>query len=176
MHFPLPVKSQTKRKRNASPVFSSSGWNPSLGWKPSLIADINGPLMSKACISLPDFVLRCLLGVVWQFVSRFEYELVFGRLSREQSGCAAFPQIYTQIGYWNEVVKRNLPRTHFLTIDNNATFTSAAGIGAFPYFVSNWLPHANEGVVVRPVEDMTIQYWLVCLRQNQEMVRFIRSL
>lgn len=84
--------------------------------------------------------------------------------------------LYTQIGYWNEVVKRNLPRTHFLTIDNNATFTSAAGLGAFPYFVSNWLPHANKGVVVRPVEDMTIQYWLVCLRQNQEMVRFIRSL
>lgn len=84
--------------------------------------------------------------------------------------------LYKNIGYWNQVVQDKLPLTHFLRIDNQPTFRSASVLGAFPYFTSQSLEDNNPSVINLPLEGMELDFYLVCLKDNRDAVRFIQML
>lgn len=84
--------------------------------------------------------------------------------------------LYKNIGYWNQVVQKKLPLTHFLRIDNQPTFRSASVLGAFPYFISQSLEDDNANILKLPLEGMELDFYLVCLKDNRDAVHFIQSL
>ena len=84
--------------------------------------------------------------------------------------------LYKRIGYWNRLVQEKLPNTHFLSIDNRPTFTSAAILGAFPYFTSRAVVDTNPTVVIRPLEGMQMDFYLVCLKDNLQAHRLIQKI
>lgn len=82
--------------------------------------------------------------------------------------------LYRNIGFWNEVVCQRLADTHFLSVDNWSTFGEAAGLHAFPYFVSDCLQD-NHAVRTIPVDTLSLSYWLICLQTNRDMRRFAQT-
>ncbi|WP_323089781.1 LysR family transcriptional regulator [Allobaculum sp. JKK-2023] len=84
--------------------------------------------------------------------------------------------LYKKIGCWNRLVQEKLPNTHFLSIDNRPTFTSAAILGAFPYFISQSFVDTNPTVTARPLEGMQMDFYLVCLKDNIQARHLIQNI
>lgn len=89
--------------------------------------------------------------------------------------------LYRRIGWWNQIVKDRLSRTDFLSIDSETTFSNAASLGAFPFFISDHLINdisiaKPEQFVFRPAENMKVEYYLICPAADQSMVRLIQEL
>lgn len=84
--------------------------------------------------------------------------------------------LYREIGYWNQLVKEKLADTHFLSTDTRSAFNEAAGLNAFPFFVSDCLDHPEQDIVIKPLDTLELSYWLVCLRTNRQMMEFLADL
>lgn len=82
--------------------------------------------------------------------------------------------LFQEIGYWNVLVKEQLSKTHFLSIDNRSTFEDATGLNAFPYFVSNYVRNeASEDTIILPVVNLELSYWLVSLEKDTRIKELI---
>ncbi len=84
--------------------------------------------------------------------------------------------LYAQIGDWEEIVRREMPGTHFIVQEDWDNFVSLARISALPSFSSDLvLKHfgKGDGMNVVPILDESAQMTFYChiLRRNREEFR-----
>lgn len=82
--------------------------------------------------------------------------------------------LYTEIGSWNEVARKNLPNTHFMVMDNLDALGNVFETGAFPAFTTDIVLNAQEKkpehVKAVPIldESATKHYYCICKKLYYE--------
>lgn len=93
--------------------------------------------------------------------------------------------LYTHIGFWYELCKKELSTAHFLYMNERDAFEQVAGVGAFPSFTTDafWENgrerEAEKGKVVIPIVDeiVNVTYYFVCrMHEKQRFLPLIKRL
>lgn len=83
--------------------------------------------------------------------------------------------LHSKIGSWNEVARANLPKTHFMVMDNLEAIGNVFETGAFPAFTTDYFLNQQppaDNVKAIPILDAaaTMQYYCIC--QNYNMPKY----
>lgn len=81
--------------------------------------------------------------------------------------------LFENIGIWKELVRKNLPDTHFLRIDDYSVFADAARTGAFPFFTTDQLDDSvPSGFLVLPVHepDAAHDFYLTVRTESESLL------
>lgn len=86
--------------------------------------------------------------------------------------------LYENIGIWAEIVRRDLPATHFLRMQDYDAFQSAAFEGAFPFFISNY--RTIDGIAngkILPIESdfAHVRYYLSVRKKDVRLLAMVRE-
>lgn len=83
--------------------------------------------------------------------------------------------LYSEIGFWNELLKTKAPNANFLIQHDNNTFNTLLNTTSFPSFVTNKSIYAyrrkqSDYKVMIPVLDKeaTVDYYSVILKENRK--------
>ncbi len=84
--------------------------------------------------------------------------------------------LFTQIGFWLEISRRNMPSTHFLMQQDQRDFEALIHSSALPYFVSDRTLKRDgrpENRAIIPIldKDATASFYCVCLQSQTDRFR-----
>ena len=90
--------------------------------------------------------------------------------------------LYNEIGSWNDVARTNLPKSHFMVMDNMDALGNVFATGSFPAFSSDVIMRNQGGipdnVKAIPIldESATMHYYCVCKKSNYNRFKKLLNL
>ncbi|BBF42714.1 putative transcriptional regulator [Lachnospiraceae bacterium KM106-2] len=82
--------------------------------------------------------------------------------------------LHSKIGSWNDLARTNLPKSHFMVMDNLDALSNVFETGSFPAFTTDVMIQSqnnlSDDVKAIPIQDeaATMHYYCICKKSNQE--------
>ncbi|MGT2706667.1 LysR family transcriptional regulator [Streptococcus panodentis] len=122
------------------------------------------PYEHAGWICLPYLTERLSMRIPKQHPLAKKERLTFADLARQNI------LLLSELGFWTDLVKEQIPTANFLYIDSRHAFSEIASMGTFPTFVSDLFTakqEAADSVILPLQEDLATARFYLLLKEDQ---------